>query len=71
MRVSILARSNLGGTDCLRQAIELAYFAQVTDTDMKGRDIGRDVISHHRLALEIKSSVARLDISSLLARWIS
>lgn len=45
MRVSMLARLNLTRIDYLRQAEELAHFAQSTEIELRGKHIGRDVVN--------------------------
>ena len=46
MRVSMLARLNLTRIDYLRQAEELAHFAQSTEIELRGKHIGRDVVNN-------------------------
>ena len=45
MRVSMLARLNLTRIDYLRQAEELAHFAQSTEIELRGKNIGKDVVN--------------------------
>uniref|UniRef100_A0AAV1T532 Integrase catalytic domain-containing protein n=1 Tax=Peronospora matthiolae TaxID=2874970 RepID=A0AAV1T532_9STRA len=48
MRVSMLARLNLTRFDYLRQAEELAHFAQSTEIELRGKHIGKDVVNNVR-----------------------
>jgi len=45
MRVSMLSRLNLSRTDYLRQAEELAHFAQSTEIQLRMKHIGHDVVN--------------------------
>ena len=45
MRVSMLARLDLTRIDYLRQAEELAYFAQSTEIELRGNNFGKDVVN--------------------------
>uniref|UniRef100_A0AAV1T174 Polyprotein n=1 Tax=Peronospora matthiolae TaxID=2874970 RepID=A0AAV1T174_9STRA len=45
MRVSLLERLNLTRIDYMRQAEELADFAQSTEIDLRGKNIGKDVVN--------------------------
>ena len=45
LRVSMLARLNLTRIDYLRQAEELAHYAQSTEIEMRGKNIGKDVVN--------------------------
>ena len=45
MRITMLSRLNLARTDYLRQAEELAHFAQSTEIELKGKQVGKDLIS--------------------------
>ena len=45
MRVSMLARLNLTRIDYLRQAEELAHFAQSTEIELRGKNIRKDVVN--------------------------
>ena len=45
MRTTLLSRLNLHRVDYLRQAEELAQFAQSTETDVRVKHFGRDVVN--------------------------
>lgn len=45
MRVSMLARLKFMRIDYLRQAEELAHFAQSTEIELRGKHIGKDVVN--------------------------
>ncbi|KAG3011343.1 hypothetical protein PC121_g15728 [Phytophthora cactorum] len=45
IRVSMLSRLNLARTDYLRQAEELAHFAQSTEIKLRGKKLGRDDVN--------------------------
>ena len=44
-KVSMLAKLNLTRIDYLRQAEELAHFAQSTEIELRGKNIGKDVVN--------------------------
>nr|CCA13864.1 conserved hypothetical protein [Albugo laibachii Nc14] len=46
MRASILSRLNLMRTDYLRQAEELAHFAQSTEFELRWKHFGRDLVNN-------------------------
>ena len=45
MRITMLSRLNLARTDYLRQAEELAHFAQYTEIKLTGKQFGKDLVS--------------------------
>ena len=53
MRVSMLARLNLARIDYLRQAEELAHFAQSTEIDLRKKYIGNDVVTPLTMGAEL------------------
>ena len=45
MRTTMLSRLNLNRVDCLRQAKDLAQFAQSTEIEVRVKHFGRDVVN--------------------------
>ena len=45
IRVSTLAWLNLTRIGCLRHAEDLVHFAQLTEVELRGKNIGRDAIN--------------------------
>ena len=50
MRMAMLSRLNLVRTDSLFQAAELTRFAQLTDIELRGKQLGRAVVNNVEIA---------------------
>lgn len=61
MRTTMLSRLNIHRQDFLRQAEELAQFAQSTEVDTHLKNFGRDVVN---IAKPVKASKERVKLKS-------